>query len=71
MSTLLANYTDTSSYSYGWSGTAIAQTFVLPGGYDRVDYVTVPLLRIGTVSGNVTVALYATSGGYPTGSSLG
>lgn len=71
MSTLLASYTGTNSYSYGWSGTAIAQTFVVPVGYDRVDYVTIPLMRIGTVSGNVTVALYATSGGYPTGSALG
>lgn len=71
MSTLLANYTGTDTYSYGFSGTALAQTFVVPAGYDRVDYVTVPLLRIGTVAGNVTVALYATSGGYPTGSALG
>ncbi len=71
MSTLLASYTSVDTYSYGYNGTAIAQTFVVPSGYDRLDYVTIPLRRIGTVSGDVTVALYATSGGYPTGSSLG
>jgi len=71
MSTLLASYTSTGTYSYGYSGTLLAQTFVVPSGYDRVDYVRIPLIRIGTVAGNVTAYLYATSGGYPTGSSLG
>jgi len=71
MSTLLASYTSTDTWSYGISGTLLAQTFVVPSGYDRVDYVTLPLIRVGTVAGNVTAYLYATSGGYPTGSSLG
>jgi len=71
MSTLLASYTSTDTYSYGYSGTLLAQTFVVPSGYDRVDYVSIGLTRIGTVAGNVTAYLYATSGGYPTGSSLG
>jgi hypothetical protein len=71
MSTLLASYTGTDTWSYGISGTLLAQTFVVPSGYDRVDYVSLPLIRTGTVTGNVTVYLYATSGGYPTGSSLG
>ena len=71
MSTLLASYTGTDTWSYGTSGTLIAQTFVVPVGYDRVDYVNLPLIRTGTVAGNVTAYLYATSGGLPTGSSLG
>lgn len=71
MSTLLASYTSTGTYSFGYSGTLLAQTFVVPSGYDRIDDVRVPLIRIGTVAGNVTAHLYATSGGYPTGSSLG
>lgn len=71
MSTLLASYTGASAYSFGTNGTLIGQTFVVPSGYDRIDEVRIPLIRIGTVAGNVTAHLYATSGGYPTGSSLG
>lgn len=71
MSTLLASYTGASAYSFGYDGTLIAQTFVVPVGYDRIDSVNIPLMRIGTVADNVTVHIYATSGGYPTGSSLG
>ena len=71
MSTLIATYAGTDTWSYGISGTLLAQTFVVPAGYDRVDYVNLPLIRTGTVTGDVTVSLYATSGGYPTGSSLG
>lgn len=39
--------------------------------YTKIDYVSIPLLRVGTVSGNITVSIYATSGGAPTGSALG
>ena len=68
---LLASYTATDSYSFGYSGTLLGQTFVVPVGYDQIDDVRLPLIRIGTVAGNVTAHIYATSGGYPTGSSLG
>lgn len=71
MSVLLESYTGSDSYSFGMIGTLIGQTFVVPSGYDRVDYVNLPLYRIGSVAGNVTAHLFATSGGVPTGSSLG
>lgn len=72
MSTRIAYYTPTLSYyQTGYSGTLMAQTFTPTAGYDRIDYVRVPLRRLGTVSGNVTAYIYATSGGVPTGSALG
>jgi hypothetical protein len=72
MSTLLVSHTPTlSSYKFGYSGTLLGQTFIMPSGYDRINSVKIPLRRLGTVSGNCTVSIYATSGGVPTGSSLG
>lgn len=71
MSHVIASYQPTlNTYNYGYSGTLLAQTFVVASGYTRASYVQIPLRRLGSVSGNTTVSIYATSGGVPTGGAL-
>lgn len=57
-------------YSFGVGGTKIAQCFLFPSGNDLIEEIEIPLTRIGSVAGDVTVSIYATSGGVPTGSAL-
>jgi hypothetical protein len=72
MSDLISSYTTLNTWSYTLSGTLLAMTFPNTGSiYTKIDYVQIPLIRVGTVSGNITVSIYATSGGAPTGSALG
>lgn len=71
MANLFASYTGDNSWAYVYSGTLQGQTVTIPDSYQpTVAYVLVKLVRIGTVSGNVTISLYATSGDLPTGSAL-
>lgn len=68
--TLMVSNHGAASGDAGYNGTIFGQTFTVPVGFDRLDYVYLRLLRIGSVSGNITVSIYATSGGKPTGSAL-
>lgn len=68
-SSLLAQFTSSNTYSYGYSGTLLAQTFIMPSGYDRIDYVNVNLKRIGSGgSSDPSISIYNTSSGIPTSS---
>ena len=68
---LLRSYTGGTSYSYTYSGGMIGQTFTIPAGYDRVEYFTMKLIRLGSPSGTSYAYLYATSGGIPTSEMAG
>jgi len=69
MGSLLVYWDSNSNYSY-YSGVTIAQTFIVPSGYDTLDVVELPLVRTAGSGGTITVSIYATSGGVPTGSAL-
>lgn len=71
MSVKIVEYTTANTWSYALSGTLIGMTFPNGAAYSKIDYVNVPLRRVGTVSGNITISIYATSGGVPSGSALG
>lgn len=71
MASLLVNQ---SSVDYGiiyyGSGSRMMQTFTMPSGYDTIEYIDLYIKEMGTLPGNFTLELYATSGGLPTGSAL-
>lgn len=71
MSTLLASQTtNETGLAYYGSNPRTAQTFTMPSGYDKIEYVNLYLAKLGTLPGNFNVAIYTTSGGLPTGSAL-
>jgi hypothetical protein len=71
MANLFASFTGDNSWAYVYSGTLQGQTCVIPSDYaPTVSSIKVKLVRIGTVSGNVTISLYAATSDLPTGSAL-
>lgn len=70
MASLIAQSTaKTTGLAYYGSGGRMLQTFTM-SGYDTLEYVKLLLLEAGSAPGNLTLNLYATSGGKPTGSPL-
>jgi hypothetical protein len=69
-SLLVSQSTRDSGLSYWGSTSRSLQTFTMPSGYDTIEYIDLQLQENGTLPGNYTLELYATSGGLPTGSVL-
>jgi len=67
---LISQTSNTGGLSYWGSNARSCQTFTMPSGYDKIEYVTIQIKEGGTFPGNLNVAIYATSGGLPTGSAL-
>jgi hypothetical protein len=70
MALLVEQATRDSGLSYWGSTSRQLQTFNMPSGYDTIEYIDLLLLEGGTLPGNYTLELYATSGGLPTGAVL-
>ena len=71
MATAIVSQTsNTTGLSYWGSNARSCQTFTMPSGYDTIEYFTLEIKEGGTLPGNYTLELYATSGGLPTGSAL-
>lgn len=70
MALLVEQASRNSGLSYWGSTSRQLQTFNMAAGYDTIEYIDLLIQEGGTLPGNYTLELYATSGGLPTGSVL-
>lgn len=70
MAKVASQETNGSGLSYYGSSARSLQTFTIPSGYDTLTDVDLLVNENGTLPGNYTLEIYATSGGLPTGSAL-
>lgn len=55
-------YYDSGNLAYKQIGTPQAQTFVVPTGYNRVDWVKLKLRKVGSPTGDATCSIYTLDG---------
>jgi hypothetical protein len=74
MGALIQEWNDPVNCHFTYGGRKLAETFVFTptdGTSNTIDSIAIPLLRYGSLSGNMTGSIYGTTAGVPSGAALG